>query len=571
VRAQGFNFIFAAIGDGRVVRSVPPESLIPVGETALNAPATPSAVNLLLHRGFAQGRPGYTGFSTGFGAATNIFPITGLFTAVYPNGTTRMLMGDKSTVWEYDPVDSKWKSRSSGVTIGATDTDYWTFAMMRASGGGSILHLCNGVDRILTASTTAGSILAEAGVHATLTGARLLLPHLGRALACNVKDGSGARRPQRVQHSIVGDPGNYVDLGSGFFDLDNDAFPITAGTVMGGRVVLYKGDAFGGSIEVLTPTGVTNAPYRRDTVTGTGILCPRTLRVLNDTQAFFVGHDGFYLHDGARGVLPVGEEVSRDIIPRINVNAYYAAFSFYIAQERLLILGLPVGGSPLPNEYWAFDTLSRKFSGPLEYGARRFQTATRYTPVATTTWDTPPDGTWDSNGYGFWDSVIGQAGIGRFILADASSAGSSHASSLTYELDLNLTTDLGAVFNTAWYSPAITPLLQPGARQQGERRLDPLDELTLHTVTIKYRDTTVAWTPVVEASLDEGVTWNPLTMTKGATTLGGSGTQRILAASFEHEGLTGSWHQVRVRGDGTMKLHTATVEFTYAGSARNAA
>ena len=576
MRAQGYNFILAAIGDGRVVRSIPPESLLPVGETAINAPATPSAVNLLLHRGFAQARPGYVGFSTGFAAATNIFPITGLFTAVYPDGTTRMFMGDKTNMWEYDSADGKWKTRDSAVTIAATDTDYWTFAMLRASGGGSELHLCNGVDRVFVASATAGSNIASfdmdpvaVGDQVVLSGARLLMPHLGRALACNAKDSGGARRPQRVYHSVVGNPRDYASLGAGFFDLDNDAFPITAGAVMGGRVVLYKGDAFGGSIEVLTPTGITSAPYRRDTVTGVGILCPRTLRVINDSQAFFVGHDGFYLHDGARGVLPVGEEVSRDIIPRINVNANYAAFTFYVAQERLLFIGLPVGGSALPNEYWAFDTLSRKFSGPLDFGARRFQTATRYTPVAVTTWDTAV-GTWDSNGYGFWDSIIGQAGTARFILADATSTGSSHAGSLTYELDLIATTDIGAAFGTAWYSPAFTPLLQAGARQQGERRLDPLDELTLRTVTIKYRDTTVAWTPVVEASLDEGATWNPLTMTGGATTLGGGGTQRIRAASFEHEGLTGAWHQIRVRGDGTMKLHTATVEFTYGGSARNA-
>lgn len=558
MRRTGLTIQFTALGNGEVNTVMARDILLPTDRAYYPAPLTPSAPNCRLLNGIATPRLGYRTI----GDTPTTSAVTGMFQAVFDDNVVENLRGDAATTRYLS--GGAWTAFTTTPATGVGGQ--WAYAMVRRAGSATranqVLLSGNGDSDQVWAYTGGGAAAIAVGA-SLFKGARAIVGHRGRGLLMNVHDtGAAARKIKRVYYSIVGDPTTYSGFGSGFVDLDDDPFPIANSAVIGGNVCVFNGNNIAGSIVVGTLTGVTNAPYRWDTVsTGqTGLLVPRSLVTVTPEQAFFLGHNGFYLYDGARGLAPVAEGVSRDILSRINSAVLNTGFAWYKPVTGEVYLNLAMGSATLPNETWVFNFKERRVYGPYTFT----NTLTAAAPYATTdviTWDTVPTGiTWDNTTYGAWDTIGGIAGSRGVILG---------ASDGTTWLDDEVTTtdnteNITATYYTAPIRASGRTLIMPDGSQR------PLEEdgyLTLRDITLTYRNQG-AWTPTVSASVDGGSTWT--TVTSGIDIGdGGTNIDRSLTAPYSFDGLSGTWFQARISGSAPMQLLGVRMEFAYGGNARN--
>lgn len=571
MREQALVYRFSMLGNGRVRTSVAaPEDLLPLRDTNLPAPALPSATNLRLKRGTAVPRPGYRAISVDSGGgltelpAPNADAVNGLHQALWANGATDLFR--VTPVGLHRQVGSAW----SAVALGGTswtggDLDTWSLALVRKAGGGNQMVFCNGVDPVKAYDPTP-AFGEPANLSSVFTGARVCLGHRGRGLYLNAIDTvAGTRYQTRVYYSIIGDPTDArpAQPGAGFVDLDDDPYPIEAAMVLNGRIVVYKGSLAGGAIVVGTPTGLVSAPYRWDTlgtqgVSGSsiGVLYPRGIVQVAAGTVFLPAHDGFYLHDGSTGIREVGRDVSEDLIHRTNVNAVRAAFGWYNRTEREVVLGVPVGGSEYASEFWAFniETGEARPYGPWFY-PRTWMTAAPFAVTTDFTWDEVAEA-WDDIAEA-WDLYGGVSGAATIVFgAEDGFVGESDGSQ---------TTDQGTTIGTTLVLPPITAREQLVRRGRSARELSGSVVFTARGVSIRYRDTGTAWTPLVQVSDDGGSTWNEIS---SGMSISGGGTGRLL---WQHYDLAvpGTWLQFRISGGAGQELHSVFVELTYSGEERH--
>ena len=560
MRRTGLTIQFTALGNGEVNTVMAHDILLPPDRAYFVAPLTPSAPNCRLLNGVASPRLGYATI----GDTPTTSAVTGMFQAVFDDNVIENLRGDAAST-RYLVGGTTWTSFTTTPATGLGGQ--WTYTMVRRAAGSSranqVMLSADGDSDTVWAYQGSGAAVVAVGA-GIFTGARAIVGHRGRSLVMNVLDvGASTRKVKRVYYSIVGNPLTHSTggtFGSGYVDLDDDPYPIVASRVIGGNVCVFNGNNISGSIVVGTLTGVTNAPYRWDTVsTGeTGLLVPRSLVTVTPDQAFFLGHNGFYLYDGARGLAPIAEGISRDVLSRINSAALKTGFAWHKPVTGEVYVNLAMGGSTQPNECWVFNFKERRIYGPYTF-AHTLTSAAPYATTGTVDWD-HAIGTWDTNTYGSWDTIGGIASSRSVIMG---------ASNGTTWLDNEVTTtDNGTAVGATYYLAPIRASGRTLIMPDGSQR--PLEEdgyLTLRDITVTYRNKG-AWIPTISASVDGGATWT--TVTSGASIGDGSANlDRSMTAPFSFDGLSGTWFQARISGSAPMELLGVRMEFVYGGNARN--
>ena len=555
MRRSGLIVQFANLGAGEVNTVMARDQLAPVDRAYIQAPLTPSAINCRLLAGVVSQRPGYRTIGTTPASSA----VTGMFEATFDTNLVENLRSDAAGTY-YLSGGTTWTSIVAPGTGGN-----WTYAMVRRAGSGS----GNPANQVMLSGDGDGDkvyVYQGGGVAAIETatsyfkGPRAIVGHRGRALAANVYDiGLSARKNKRIWYSIVGDPTAFTGFGSGFVDLDDDPYPIVNARVLGGNVCVFSGNNIAGSIVVGTLTGVTNAPYRWDTVgtEGVGLLVPRSLITVTPDLAFFLGHNGFYLYDGARGLAPVAPGITRDILTRINSAALKTGFAWHKLTTGEVHVALAMGSATTPNETWVFNFPEKRVYGPYAF-AHSMTSATAYATTDVVTWNDLV-GTWDDQ-VGSWDTIGGIASS-RGVMLGASNG-------TTWLDDETTFTDGGspvaAVYTLAPIRASARTLIMPDGSQR------PLEEdgyLTLHDITVSYRNQG-AWTPTVSVSIDGGTSW--ATATTGASIGDGStALDSTRTAAYTFDGLSGVWFQARISGSAPMQLAGVRMEFNYGGNYRN--
>lgn len=554
---------FTALGNGEVNTVMARDTLLAPDRALYQAPLTPSAPNCRLLDGVAAQRLGYRTI----GDTPTSGAVTGLFQATFDNNTVENLRGDQVSV-RYLVGGTTWTSFTTTPAAGVGGQ--WAFAMVRRAGGASIANQvmlgADGDSDSVWRYTGSGAAAIKVGDStggsgSGFRGARAIVGHRGRSLVLNTFDiGLSARKIKRVNYSIVGDPGAHTGFGSGFADLDDDPFPIVNGKVIGGNVCVFNGNNMAGSIVVGTLTGVTNNPYRWDTINtdNIGLYVPRSLVLVTTNLAFFLSHNGFMMYDGARGLTPVAEGISRDVLSRLNPAALKSGFAWFKPASGEVFVALAMGGAVVPNEAWVFNFNERRVYGPYSF-AHSLTAAAPYVTTDTITWNTAI-GTWDTNTYTDWDSIGGHASARAIMLG---------ASNGTTWLDDEATlTDGGSVVTSTYYTAPIRAASRALIMPDGSQR--PLEEdgyLTLRDITLTYRNQG-AWTPVVSVSVDGGINWTTAT-TGVAIGDGSANLDRSLTAPYTFDGLSGTWFQARISGSAPMQLLGVRMEFGYGGNARS--
>lgn len=553
-RTHAVAITFSGLGDGETIRDLPAEALLPPGQRVVSPTYVPYAQNLRLTQGLAVTRPGYKSFL----ATPAARRVMGLYAALFDDGSSDTMRADTQKIWRN--AAGTWTDVSGAVTFTGGNNDPFVFTMAPYTAGppGNQLVFTNGIDAIYRYRTGGGAIVALGGTPPTTT--RALATFLSRCYAFNVLSG-GTQREHRVQWSIAGNSENWTGLGSGFVDLDGDSYPGVALLPLAGRLIAFKGNQLGGAIWVGTPTGDVRQPVRWDPLnpgSDVGLLIPRSLVTVNPGLVFFVGHDGFYLYDGARSLLPIGERMTRDVLARVNSTALRAGFAWYRPSTYEITVGIPTGNADYPTEFWTVDVRSRRVYGPYDYAAD-LTAATSAQPTGGITWDTIPltDATWDTINASSWDVWGASSAARSLIYGDTGGA--------TWEDTGSEADDAGMAITVSWRSPAITPDRLVRLSHDGRPlELDVNAGMTLRQVTLRYRDDS-AWTPSIGVSTDGGSSWT--TVSDGTST--GSGSMRVLPVTY-HTEIHGAWFQIRAEraAGGRMSLYSVEAELTYAGSNR---
>lgn len=580
-RARELQITFGNIGAGTVIDTVPPELLISPNETGVFSPSpTPYSKNVRLLNGEAQRRPGL-GTEAGAGTGANT-PITSLFTAEFYEGSRALLRGyiassSGGDVQKYNENADSWTDLIGSDVGTALPQQPWAFAMTPnpSDSPPSVCLFANPTTSIYSWLGT-GTATALADTNAPV-GPYAMTAFISRAFALNVVNPlTGNRVHGRLQYSVVGDSFNWTGIGAGNIDLDNDPYPGVGMVEIGGRLAVFKGNERGGAIYICTPTGVTLAPLRVDAVqpdSNVGLLLPRSLTQIAPNVVFFVGHDGVYLYDGIRALLPFAEGKSRTLIDSINPKARALANAHYRPETNEVWLNVPTGTNKYPDTTWVFEIRSKRAWGP--YSAN--STGTTYgipaqTSYATTdayTWLTWPPATWNDVSEPQWRLIHGDDyGQTKYATAVAQMT-LSETDNTVFLGDADATTE-GSDWdiNCEWQSPAITPdgwMIQTGPR--AARTLRPDDMLTLREVALRH-EASEDWVPIVEASID-GNSWT--TISDGTTASDTNG--RLKTITYYNGDTVGpsSWWQFRVKNSSGDKLDMRDLRatFTYSGSERH--
>lgn len=554
MRQFGLRIDLQGLGVGEVIRDLPPEDLL-TAEARILGPRTPRSYNLRMYEGALRPRAGYEAFAN----TPRSTPVNGLFLAQFDNESIDFLRMDKTRVSRLSA--GAWSDiLTSGLT--GDDTNVFTAAMVARAGAaiGNELFFCNGNGADSVYGYTGGASTPTAVGAATFTGVRTILGHRGRALFMNTFE-SAARKFQRVRVSVVGDPRDVTGTGSGFVDLSDDPYPIANAFLFGGRVAVFKGNNVGGSVIVGTLTGSLNSPYRWDQINtnGIGLLFPRTLTAISADVVFFVGHDAFYVYDGARALQQVATSISRDILSRVNTGALYAGWAWYRAKTGEVHVHLPMGTATTATETWIINIRDQRVYGPFEYNHLLTAVAQR-ADTGAIQWDSLT-GTWDtlSSQYPSWDAMRGTAAAAVTIFGDSLGR--------TWQHDDTQVLDNVTAVTCEYDTGIIRGEGRTATLPNGEQRVLAADDvLTLHDVTL-FSLNRGEWTPSVLVSADYG---GFQSISDGSTMGGTLERGRIQAKHYTcPNAIPGTSFQIRVAGIEPMTPHALRLEFTVAGSDRH--
>lgn len=583
---QQISVALVNLGDGQVILDLPEESLLPP-ERNVAAPSTPQALDTRLYNGVATVRPGQGDAMTqtkqdlAIDVAHRTDAVTGLFHAVFNDDTDRGIRATKDSIYSFifagtPPTPGFSDISPTGNELSAIgDTDFWSFAMVRrASAGTDATNQLFAVNGLNGASAAQSEILrwdpSEVSGMVRVTdvgpggleplGAKVIVSFLNRAFAMNILDEANptTRRNTRIAFSIVGDPQNWSDLGSGTVDLNVDPYPIVAAAVMSGGLVIFKGGNLGGSIWRGTPTGLAANPVRYDAMnpgTGVGLLARRTLLIINPGMAFMLAHDGFYLYDGVRALRKVMAGHTRSILSRINYSALDAAHSWYVTESQEVHTAIPTGSSSTPNEVWVYHIPSDRTYGPYKYNADII-TQVPMAVSGATDWTNGMDfsGGWGTIPFDTWSSIGGSL-AGRRQLYGL-------ANGLILEAMNNVGSTDDGVAITAVYE---TPIINAEERviidnQNQPQRLLNTDMLTLHRFDIRYRSSE-DWTPTVNISTNGGATYTKIS---SDATFTASGGEIKTAVFYPGVPITALTFKAQVRAT-AMNMMAVIFRFTFGG------
>lgn len=551
------------LGDGNVRPSgqfeIASEDLLSP-ERRIVGPATPNAQNLQLIDGIARTRPGYAPIG---GTKPDSDPVTGGFTAVFDDGTVRVIRTTATAVHQH--ASATYTDITPSTPPAGTDNDYWDFAMAPVTGGGSPgnqLILANGVatDNLWLWDGAAAAAVLIAG---SPLGAKTISVLDGTLYAGNTVDGSGDRHTLRIERSTVNDPTDWTttNLGAGTVDLRDSKYPIARIAVLGGAQVILCGDESGGVIYRGTPTGQIFDPIAPEALNpgvGVGLLLRRSFLLLTPMLAFFVAHDGFYLWDGGSGLERVAELLAKHILRRLNYNALDAAFATYNTRTTEVTIYIPTSSSTVANEAWVWNRREDRVYGPYEF-AHNPTVGFLQAESGTLTWDTLDYRTgWDSIPFSTWDTISGEKGGQSNVI------GTDEGDLMSFG-DQSLLDDDGTAISWIYDTPNVAA--------NGRKRVDgrrgvygPADLIALADVLIRYRLTEGA-SPTIAATTDGGSMY--VTLSSAALPTAGAA---LRTAGFDASGFTelagAERFALRISGTGFAELHSIFMRAHHAGDVR---
>ena len=385
---------------------------------------------------------------------------------------------------------------------------------------------------------------------------RDIFAYAGRLFILHSHDSDGNMLSYRGYYSAPGDPSDFYTNG-GYFDLAEDGYPLLRGLVGGGRAIIFKGNANGGSIVFGSATSSVYFPVTFETAHGVGLLGARTLcRIGLDTVAF-LSHDGLYAMSGTNAPEPLSDfAVNRALLDQIDLTALDEAFAFYNQLEGDLVIVVPyVSGSLVA---FTYNVKSKIWTGPESLTG--YHAATYSSATVLDSWDSTPDSdTWDAGDDTAWDATP-ESRI-RPVMLLARNDGK------VAKLDPEVASDMGE---------AVSVMLETGDRDfegetfavaggyRGYKAADAATLVCVDALVVRYRDLG-DFLLTASISADGGASWKGVCVDKLVVGSGDGSTKRVRVFFPQ---LTGKTFRVRLTSNSAtdkVEYVGATLEGDYAG------
>lgn len=247
-------------------------------------------------------------------------------------------------------------SGGSPVPFGGDEDDNFCSNTVLDNTGADIFVLSNGIDQIQ--KWTGTGQMTDLGGLVNKT-AKINIPFMNRLILGFITD-SGFQNPRRVMWSVVGDPEDYTNPGSGFVDLTDTVDWVIAFGVIRDKLFVIKER----SIWELVYVGGTVYFKPELRIDGTGSYCAKACTNLGDEMLIF-GSDNVYIFDGL-DLIPIGDQlfpllyVSDTKI--VNSSKLSRSPGVYIEELQEWWITIPVNGSEVPNRTLKYSFIDKAWA-----------------------------------------------------------------------------------------------------------------------------------------------------------------------------------------------------------------
>lgn len=457
-------------------------------------------------------------------------------------------------IYRYNVSLNTWTEvATTGLTLNATNN--WTgatlFDRFFLSQGSRFLTgdpPSVGTAGILEIGSLGGSPTALANTPA----ANELFAYAGRLFALNTHDEDGNTLPYRCWYSSPGDPTDFYENG-GYVDLAEDGYPLIRGIKCGGRAVLFKGNALGGSLALCSATSSTYFPVSVETIHGLGLLGARTLCRLGSDIIAFLSHDGMYLMQGSNSPEALSDfAVSRALIDNFDLSALDDAFCCYDPTEGDLLIHIPYNDGSLV--CFTYNVKSKVWTGPEPFANLRDVISVRAAMIDS--WDaTAESDTWDAGDATSWNDTPETREKQAVLYVNT--AGN------VYAHDPNIADDAGVPVNVSVETGDMEFSLEyfaiPGTAR-GYIKADDSIAFSTDMAYLTYRDLG-GFDLLATISADGGETWLPLFY----GTIPGTGSNATRIKRLDFNALVGKRFRVRLQTQQRVEFVGLSLEVDYAG------
>lgn len=279
---------------------------------------SPDMLNFQIFGGYIRKRPGYGRYQTGssFPAA----PIVGIASAQATSGGRALYAINLTGVFKYNTGTTNWDAQTGPALTGAAGQ------LFSIEVSQNCLVFSQGVDKVMSLPL-GGSTYA---ILNTNCPPAFWLTRWNQRLYLGFTVESGSNAPFRVRWSINGDHTDWVDVGSGFDDLNDDVYQVRNVKKILDTLAVYT--ERGIILANKTSSALGPAQFALQ-VKDVGLFASNTLMAYNVTH-FFLGTDNMYLFNGAQ-VVPIANAVRSYLFNQLNAGqfAQYFGALFLDTQE----------------------------------------------------------------------------------------------------------------------------------------------------------------------------------------------------------------------------------------------
>jgi hypothetical protein len=306
---------------------------------------SPELQNVRFDKGVLKKEFGARAFGTGnlgnYAMFMDSFPL--------PSGSTQYLFMTPSTIYYLASNDTFQSLNPANVNYTGNEDDNFSSTIGQTAAGNAIYILTNGKDDIQSWNGNTGNKFANHTMDITATAKYVTF--FQNRLILGWTEESGTACPTRVRWSVLADPSNFTDTGSGFVELIDTPDWVTGFCIFKNRLFVIKERSiwelvYVGGTTVFSPTRI---------IDGVG----SSVEVLSlGDQLVIYGTDSVYLYDGYT-LNPISDQIYPYLYETdsrwVNIAYIGRARVAYIEELEEYWLSVPTEGSSRPNLIFKYN------------------------------------------------------------------------------------------------------------------------------------------------------------------------------------------------------------------------
>jgi len=213
---------------------------------------------------------------------------------------------------------------------------------------GRFLVLTNGLTQPVKWSGSGNFTLLDMSTYSGFVFAKSVNVFFDQLILANIQTASD--EPQVVAWTNVAEFEEWTGGTSGVVLLSNAQGEILSTEILGNQLIVYARN----SIESLTYVGGTAIFATEHLVSGIHVMSHRAVVNVGSFHVF-LGLENFYLFDGSRRLVPIGDKMRQRLALDLDREYSDRAFTFHDSVRKLVYWGIPTGENSFTFYVWEYD------------------------------------------------------------------------------------------------------------------------------------------------------------------------------------------------------------------------